>query len=297
MKAVRRKDGKERLSLITGIMLVVLCLYVIFLLMMIFWAFITSFKGRFDFAYNFKFKFPDPWTFEPYIDVINNGAVPVGNMGDYVGIPQMFLYGILYALGCALVNTIVPLVTSYLCAKYDCLFSRILVAIVLLVMIIPTVGNQASEFSMVVRLGLYNHIWGMYFMKASFVGLYFLVFYECFKAIPKTYNEAAEIDGASDWTIMTRICFPFAKLTTVTILIIYFIQYWNDYQIPMLYAPDYPTISQFMFYIAMGQSIGSISYTPAIMASAMIVLIPVVVLFLCFHKKLLGNLSIGGIKG
>ena len=110
-------------------------------------------------------------------------------------------------------------------------------------MIIPTVGNLPSELQMVVSLNLYNKIYGLWLLKANFLGMYFLMFYGVFKAFPASFTEAAKIDGANNWTIMIKIAFPLVFNVMSTVLLINFINFWNDYQTPLLYMPAYPTVA------------------------------------------------------
>jgi ABC-type glycerol-3-phosphate transport system permease component len=133
-------------------------------------------------------------------------------------------------------------------------------------------------------------------MKANFLGLYFLVFHEVFKAMPKSYSEAATIDGAGDFAIMTRIALPLAKNTFFTVLLINFVTLWNDYQTPMIYMPTHPTIAEQLYWIQ-HSSFKLFAKTPVQMAAVLLLMIPVLILFLCFHKRLMGNLTIGGVKG
>ena len=101
---------------------------------------------------------------------------------------------------------------------------------------------------------------------------------------------------AGDWQIMLQIFFPMVSNTFITVVIINFIQYWNNYQVPMVFVPTKPTLAEYMFYITtLRQKL--FGFIPVRMAAAFLLLLPVVVLFLAFNKKLLGNLSIGGIKG
>ena len=142
-------------------------------------------------------------------------------------------------------------------------------------------------------------------MRANFLGVYFLVFYAVFKAMPKGYYEAARIDGANDLQVMVKVAMPLAKLTFLSIFLILFIEYWNDYLIPNLYLPDYKTLSLALYHQSQSQELDIIpglehidlSQVTYIMASVLCVTVPVIVIFSVFSKRLMGNMSIGGIKG
>ena len=137
---------------------------------------------------------------------------------------------------------------------------------------------------------------GMLVMRASFLGIYFLVFYDVFASVPAALGEAAEIDGAGDLQIMVRIFFPIASNTFLTVLLINFIGYWNNYQVPMVYVPNHPTLAEYVFQISM-MSKYPYSKAPVQLATSMILLLPAVAIFLLTHKRLLGNLTVGGVKG
>lgn len=290
---MNRKHLKNRLSVLTVVMLVVLILYCAVLLGMLLWAVLTALKEPLAFNRN-KVGLPNPWYFKNIPYVLKNaeirkeqGVVPFG---------EIVWNSVLYSVGCAFINTLVTAVVAYACAKYKCAFSKFIYGLVLVVMVIPVVGNQTSEIQMSMNLGLYDKMVGMLVMRASFLGIYFLVFYDMFKAVPPALGEAAEIDGAGDAQIMLKIYFPIAINTFLTVLLINFIGYWNNYQVPMVYVPNHPTLAEYVFQISTFSKY-PFSKAPVQLAASLILLIPVVTLFCFMHKRLLGNLSIGGVKG
>ena len=77
-----------------------------------------------------------------------------------------------------------------------------------------------------------------------------------------------------------------------------FIEYWNDYQRPLVYLGKYPTlVYQFILLFENPTGYGSTyRFMPAQMALCMTILLPIVVMFICFNKQLIGNISLGGLK-
>ena len=165
-------------------------------------------------------------------------------------------------------------------------------------MIIPIVGSLPAEITLSKTLGLYNHIYGMWIMKANFLGMYFLIFLAAFNSISMTYTEAAKIDGANNMSIMLKIIFPLVKNVIFTIILINFITYWKDYQTPMIYLNAYPTVTYGLFRVIFdsSSSAGMVS-VPIRMTASIIVVMPLIIIFIIFQKRLLGNLTMGGIKG
>ncbi|MBQ3571468.1 MAG: carbohydrate ABC transporter permease [Clostridia bacterium] len=307
-KKKKIKATKARLSPLTIFMLIVLIIYTLSLFGLMLYGLMTAFKcgmvGTLEYRLEYMpgnpYGLPKTWYWN-FSFVIKNFIVqatdPMGiSPAVKVGIVKMFGNSILYSLGCSFFHTFVMCTTAYCCARFPYRYSKIIHTIVIVVMIIPIVGNAPSELSMAIRLGIYNKIWGMWIMRANFLGMYFLVFYDIFKAVPASYTEAAKIDGANNWSIFFRIILPLVKNTFLTVLLINFIQMWNDYQIPMLYLPSFPTVAYGLFG-AVNSTVKGLETTPMRLAAAIIMLLPILVVFICTQKRLLGNLTMGGVKG
>lgn len=294
----RSTKKRERITPLSIIIIVFLILYSLTLITLLVWGFISAFKDPFtDFPIN-PVGFPKKWITDNFQLVFYKFSISVPSAtGDIkITLPLLFLFGFLYALGCAFTATLIPCITSYLCAKYKYRFSKIIYLIVIITMILPIVGNLPAEIAMAKRFLLYDQIWGTWILKANFLGLYFIVFYNYFKTVPDAYIEAAKIDGASNLRVLLRIILPMARPIFFTVLLINFITFWNDYQTPLIYLKSTPTIAVGMYQMAMTND-NQLSYVPCRMAAAVMMLTPVLIVFLAFHKKLLGNLNMGGIKG
>ena len=296
MQKENAKVLKTKFSPFTIVLLIVLAAYVLSMFTLIGWALITSFKSPNDFRTNaigMPEKFVWNYTFvytKFYVSVLTESGMEV------VYMETMFVYSILYSLGCAFFQTLVPCITAYLCARFNYKFSKIVYTAVIVVMILPIVGSLPAELQMAKNTGLYDSIWGLWIMKANFLGMYFLVFYDGFKGLSMTYTEAAKIDGASNMHILLAIVLPLVKNIFFTVMLVNFIGFWNDYQVPLLYMPSYPTVACGMYNMANTRE-NNLSSVPMRMTGAMLMFIPIFTLFLIFQKRLLGNLTVGGIKG
>lgn len=293
-----KKNTLERpkWSLFRVVMLAGLLLYAICLFLPLLWAMVTAFKTQSEFRLNI-IGLPKKWTWnfstiweEFYIKI----STPTGSRNVFIG--ELLLNSMLYSVGCSFFGTLVPYVTSYLCARYTYKFSKVVYSVVIVVMALPIVGNLPAEISVARSLGIFDQIWGLWLMKAHFLGIYFLVFYNLFRSLPSAYTEAAVIDGAGNWTIMLKVIMPLAKKTFFTVMLINFIMYWNDYQTPLIYLPSHPTIALGMYRMSY-TAINALATIPMRMTAAVFMLVPTLILFACFHKRLLGNLTMGGIKG
>lgn len=300
---------KTRFSALTIIMLIVLVVYSLSLIGLLVWGVSASLKPLFgkDVAYMYtKYKLiPKQVTFENYKVAFENIKVDIYRKVDAntqtrgtAGMSEMYYNSVLYSVGSALIATTVPCIVAYLCARFRYRFSNLIRTIVIVVMIVPIVGSLPSELQLARTLHLYDEIWGLWVMKANFLGMYFLVFYNVFRALPMAYTEAAKIDGAGNFAIMSRIILPLVRNTFLTVALINFINIWNDYQVPLKFMPDHPTVA-YGFQVAAQMTAGNsgMDQVPRKMAAAVLVITPVFLLFIAFQKKLLGNLTMGGIKG
>ena len=121
--------------------------------------------------------------------------------------------------------------------------------VVVVTMVLPVVGNTASELQLVKALGIFDTIPGNWIQKFNFLGMYYLVFYATFRGIPNDFAEAAYVDGAGETHVMVRIIFPLVANIFVTVMLIKFIGFWNDYQTPLLFLPTHPTIAYGVYYL------------------------------------------------
>lgn len=293
---MKKKTLKKNWSPLLVVVLCILVVYAIILLFLLGWGLLVSVKTDFDFRHNI-FGFPKEWAFDNfphaffgfYIEVTRNMSLVK------VYMPEQFLNSLVYSAGCALMATYVPCHMAYMTAKYDNKCSKMISAVVVVCIALPIVGALPSEISMARRLGLYNHIWGMWILKANFLSMYFFIFQGIFRGVPNDYSEAAKIDGASHFMIYLRIMLPLVTKTFLTVFLLNFIGFWNDYQTPLIFMPDRPTVA-FGLYEFNRRTDGDFSTVPMKIAGSIIVLLPVLVIFIAFQKKLMGNIAIGGLK-
>lgn len=212
------------------------------------------------------------------------------------GIAQATMNTLIYAVGGSLVAAFFPMLMGYLCAKYKNKASSLIYTLVLVVMATPIVGNTPATVNFMRKLNLYNTFIGDFLRKANFTNMYFLIFYAYFSGLAKSYDEAAEIDGASQFTVMFRICMPLAMNIFWTVFLILFVEYWNDFTNPMMFLPDKPTLSYLIYYCTTYMSGTNFNLSTRRIAALMLFAVPIIVIFAIFNKRLMSNMTIGGIK-
>ena len=292
------KEKRTSVPVFEIVSFVVLLAYAISLALPLVWSFFTSFKGRIDYRLN-PVGLPKEWEFL-YDDVLKQFRAPITKNNitteGGAGLGIMFGNSIWYAIGTSVVSTTVSFLVGYIVARFRFKICDAIYTVVILQMIIPTVGTLPSEIAIAQGLGLYNTIHGMLFMKSYVTGLYFLSFYAALRVIPRDYEEAAYLDGAGNFRVMLNIMLPMASGVCATVFLLNFIGFWNDYQTPMVYMPGYPTLAYGLFYLCNVPRNDIDSSVPMQLAGCMLMAIPLLMLFMACHKKLLGNVSLGGLK-
>lgn len=287
---IQKKKGKVNIFMI--ISFVVLFTYLLLILLPLLWAAMSSFKTNLQVTYS-PFDLPKKWLWSNYEVVFENFVAPVASEYRNAGIGELLVNSLLYALGSAVLQMLSCMLTAYIVARFNFKFCNFLYTLVIITMIIPIVGSLPSELRVARALGIYDTMVGSWMMKTYFIGLYFLIFHAAFKMVPNAYAEAAYLDGAGNFTVMTKIMIPFVKGTMFTVLLLNFITFWNDFQTPMVYMPSYPTIALGLYSVVNNQQKTDV---PMQLGACMIVAIPLIILFACFQNKLLGNLTTGGLK-
>lgn len=288
---------KKGFSPLLAVLFILMVLYALSLIVPLVWALISSLRNNSDFSDN-MFGLPKAVTIINYAYAYVHFSYSVTNeLGTHVVMfPELLSNTVIYALGCALMQTVTPYVMAYLVARFKNKFSSLVMSIVLVCMAVPIVGNLPSELAMAHSLGIHDSFWGMFLMRANFLGMYFLVYVAAIKAISPSFAESAKIDGANNFQILCRIYIPMNINTMFTVYLIKFIEYWNEYQIPMLYLPSYPNMSLALNQLLVNSNNQYMSYWVRKLAACMIVFLPIFALFLIFNNRIMGNVSMGGVK-
>lgn len=295
LSLIEKRSRRSIFYIFTSIIIGVYCLSVIFLLC---WGFLSSVKTGADF-YDNPFGLPKKMVFSNLIDAFKEMNVPVnlaiGKRKAFL--PELFMWSMVYTIGESLVVQLSRCCCAYVCAKYNrSVFSKIMNSIVVFVMVIPISGTLAASIEVRRMIGSYDNLFVGILYTAGFTGQAFLVYFAAFKTTSFSYAEAASIDGANNYVIFFKIMFPMVINMFGGLFLLEFITLWNNYYTPMVYYPSYPTVSYGLYRFQFSFSINP-NKQPIRLASTIVVAMPVLILFVIFNKRLVGNISVGGLKG
>ncbi len=119
-----------------------------------------------------------------------------------------------------------------------------------------------------------------------------------FSTLPHDFEEAAYIDGAGYGTAMTKIIFPMAQPSIITIILFNFLSFWNEYIISMTLmnsAKGTKTLPVGLLNLMQAQQ--SKAEFGILYAGLVLVMLPTIILYICVQKKLTQGMTVGGLKG
>ncbi|CDE20854.1 aBC-type transport system permease component [Acidiphilium sp. CAG:727] len=297
MRVKKNNRISRRMDAFQIILYVIVAVYCLSMVYVLLFGLINSLKDATDFEWLNPFGFPHKefgWKFDNYSKVFKEFKVSSMSMGgEEVGFMGMFVNSLLYAVFMSLFSMATQIMVAYAIAKYDFRLKPLLYGVAVIVMLLPIIGSLASEVQMADTFNFRNNLLGICLMKCKYAGLYFLVFYATFRSVSWTYAEAAQIDGAGHLKIFIEIMLPLIKSTVFAVFILLFIEFWNDYYTPMIFLPQSPTMSYGLFVFQTDNRASQ----PIQLAACLLTCLPILVLFVVFKNKIMGNVTMGGLKG
>jgi len=290
--AVRSLDGHTTtlsgVSNRTGSRLVLIGAFVLvaaFAFFPIYWMAVTSVTPRDQvFAFPPRF-FPTAITLEYYADFFNNPALL-----------RYLLNSFIVAGATAISSVAIGVYAGYSFSKFRYTGRRALMFLILSAQMFPQTLLLITLYLLFARLGLLNSYWGLILAFTSFtLPLCVWTLKGYFDTLPDELIEAAKVDGASQLTIIHRILLPIARPALISTFLFAFIRGWNDFIYSLtLGGPDYMTLPPGLVLTYMGEFQTS---WPNLMASSLIVSLPVVVLYMIMQRYIVAGLSSGAVKG
>jgi multiple sugar transport system permease protein len=249
------------------------------------WMLSSSFKEPGDVISLTPHLFPQPFTVENYEYLVNNGVLPfVRFLGNSAYITVLVIIGRLFV--CAL--------GAYGFARLQFRGRDLAFGLLLASLMIPDMLMVLPLYSAYVKAGLIDTHFPLIIppIVANTFGTFLLR--QFFQTIPKEYDEAALVDGASHFRIFVSIILPLSKPALATLAVLTFVNVWNDFFGPLVYLSD---VNKFTVPVGLAffQTQDSTQYGP-LMAGATLAIVPTVAVFVFAQKYFTRGISMTGIK-
>jgi multiple sugar transport system permease protein len=132
----------------------------------------------------------------------------------------------------------------------------------------------------------------------SFFGDAFSIFLlrQFFRSVPDELADAARVDGASHWQIMTRVIVPLAKPAIAAVALFNFLYAWNDFFAPLLYVGEDSSSWTLAIGLSEFKALHHVQWNLT-MAASLMFMIPVIILFFLAQKVFIEGITVTGVKG
>ena len=238
------------------------------------WTILLSLKSNGELVGNSAAALSAPYTLENYQAIFGNALTT-----------RWLLNSAVVSLGTTAGVLILCSLAGYGFARLEFPLRRTLFVLVLAGLAIPGEAVVLPRHQMFAWLGLHNSYPGLILpgLVTPF-GVFFMTQY--FRAIPKEYDEAALLDGASRLSIFWNVLLPLTVPAQSTLAVFTFLASWNDYWWPLISA----TRSD-MYTLTVGLAASQMNYAQTsglgfLMAQAVFASIPIFIVYLVFQKQI-----------
>lgn len=252
----------------------------------IIWMILGSFKTNAEIYAN-PWGLPESFNFQNFFDAWNNYNIDLG---------------VFNSLFVTVLGTVIALIlavpTSYAIERLTFRGSTLLFNLYISAMMIPMVLGWIPLFFLLMRVGMLDNLFGLAIVYAvSQLPFSIFVLTTFMGSIPKELEESASIDGMSPYGILWKIITPLSMSGIITVTIMNAIQFWNEYFMALIFLQSRENYT-------LGLAVDFISreavYTNAwgtLFASLTIAIIPIIILYAIFQRRISKGMTEGAIKG
>jgi raffinose/stachyose/melibiose transport system permease protein len=262
----------------------VLIFFALICLVPIFWVVANSLKTTREIALN-PLGPPTSFRWENYVE-----AWTVGRFGKY------FANSVIVSLPIVFGTVALSCLAGYGFARFKLPGGKLIFYLFLLGLTVPFQSIMIPLFYLLRDIGFLGTYWAM-IMPSIALGLPFGIFFmrAFFLRLPDELADAARIDGASEFGVFWSVMLPLSLPAIAAQVVFQFAGAWNSFMVPLIYVQKEelrPLVLGLMFFKSRySQNI------PLTMAGAMIVMLPIVVIYLIFQRKFIQGMTAGALKG
>jgi N-acetylglucosamine transport system permease protein len=264
---------------------VILGAWSLFTLFMLVWVILASLKSNRE-LYTSIFSLPSQLHFENYTK-----ALFTVDMGKY------FLNSLVVVLPSIFLILALSAPASYILSRKKFKGSNVITNIFIAGIGIPVPLLFIPLFVILTALKVNNTLYGLGLLYVA-TSLPFTVFMLTgfFGSLPVELEEAAIIDGASDFRVFFDVMLPLASPGLITAAIFNFIGIWNEYQLALVFLndPNKSTLSLGLYSLS-----NAMQYTgdwTGLMAGVVIVMVPTIILYIILSEKMISGITMGAVK-
>lgn len=279
----KKKPSKFWQSLPQNILVLCLLLLCVLMLLPFFWSLSTSLRAPQD-----SFKMP-PSFFPTSFEISNYQAV-------FTRFPFARFVGnsLLVSTTVVVLNLITTTMAAFAFARIEFRGKSLVFALFMSGMMIPAQATMVSLYLIISKMGLVNNLWAI-ILPGIISPLYIFLVRQFMATIPKSYEEAAEMDGCTRFGIYWRVIMPMSKPVIFLAALQVFLSSWNNFLSPLIYLTDWNkmTLPIGLRTLRGYMGMGNIS---EILAGVVVSLIVPILLYAWGQRYLIEGIALSGLK-
>ncbi|WP_214628674.1 carbohydrate ABC transporter permease [Paenibacillus agaridevorans] len=265
---------------------IILLLWALSVILPIIWIVYQSFKTNQQF-------FADIWSLPSTFQWSNYSKAWTN-----LGVGQSMLNTVYYVGLSLFISLTLAVVNAYAFTKMEWKLRNIVWSLIMLSLFLPGINILVPQYTLMRALDLTNSLNGLVLLASLPLGAFELLLLGSFmRSLPKELEESAFIDGATIFQVVRKIIVPLAMPGLVTIGIFKFVALYNDFLGPfiLLSDPDKYTVSVNMY--AANAMMEYKSDWVTLLAGLVITVIPTIIVYMLFQRKIIEGATLGGVKG
>jgi len=218
-----------------------------------------------------------------------------GDMADRVPLAQVFINSVLVTAVGSVIKVFLAITTAYALVFIAIPFRNTIFLGILVALMVPPEAAMLPNFLSISAIGGRDTLWGIVLPGLGTAFGTFLLRQQ-FKTLPMELLEAAELDGAGHWRRLWRIVVPVCTPTIATVALVTVVNEWNNFLWPLVIidSPDKMTLPVGLnLLMSIETSTGSYG---VMMAGAVAVIAPVLIVFAALQRYIVAGLTQGAIK-
>ena len=279
---------KTKAKITNGFAHVFLSVLSIIWVLPIVWLVLTSFRGE-PGAFT-SYVIPKTWTLSNYTRLFTET--------DLFNYPRWFMNTLFVAVVTCALSTIMVLSTSYAFSRLRFRFRKPMMNIILVLGMFPGFMSMIAIYHLLKTVGLSQSLWALILVYSGGASMGYYISKGFFDTIPKAIDESALIDGATRNDIFWKITLPLSKPIVVYTILTSFLAPWVDFifvSIIMRDSYNNYTVALGLFEMLKRENI--YKYFTQFAAGAVIIAVPITILFVFMQKYYVSGVTGGSVKG
>ena len=261
--------------------LIILVVSFIFLFPIL-WLTLASFSKSGS-IYSFDGFFPTEYSLASFQKLFNDTEI--------YNYPQWFKNTLFIAVMSSLIGTFLTILTAYCMSRFKFKSRKALMKGTLILGMFPSFMTMTAVYILMTQFNLINQHWGLILIYSAGAPMGYMTQKGFFDTIPHTIDEAARMDGATNFQVFTKITLPLSAPMIVYTLLSQFVWPWSDFILPKLLLKQ-----KDLYTVAVGlMNLGETEFA-RFAAGSIFIAVPIIILYFFLSKFLVNGMSAGAVK-